>query len=114
MSMFNWNAKAGETVVSHRFWIYWAITVPITIAIFVFFVGFILISVKKDGKEDEDAGSATDRHPSYTVETIFQGIRRRRTQHKPDMLTEEKTKRPTKLRHFFDQKDAVNATEEAV
>ena len=33
MSMFDWQAESGKYVVSSRFWIYWAITVPITITL---------------------------------------------------------------------------------
>jgi hypothetical protein len=44
MSMFNWNADAGETVVSSRFWIYWATSIPLTtvvsIALYLYLWGF--------------------------------------------------------------------------
>jgi hypothetical protein len=29
--LFNWDAGPGETVVIARFWIYWAVTVPLTL-----------------------------------------------------------------------------------
>jgi O-antigen/teichoic acid export membrane protein len=29
-SFFEWSASGSETVLSHRFWIYWAITIPLT------------------------------------------------------------------------------------
>jgi Mg2+ and Co2+ transporter CorA len=32
MPLLNWQAPKGSTVVSHRFWVYWAVTVPLTIA----------------------------------------------------------------------------------
>lgn len=35
MSMFNWGAERETDVVSNRFWIYWAITVPSTVAVLV-------------------------------------------------------------------------------
>jgi hypothetical protein len=31
MGMFNWSAGANETVISSRFWIYWATSIPLTI-----------------------------------------------------------------------------------
>jgi Mg2+ and Co2+ transporter CorA len=31
MPLLNWQAPKGTTVVSHRFWVYWAVTVPLTI-----------------------------------------------------------------------------------
>ena len=33
--MFNWQADPGKPVVSPRFWVYWAITVPVTVVIFL-------------------------------------------------------------------------------
>ncbi|KAG4431984.1 hypothetical protein IFR05_012535 [Cadophora sp. M221] len=30
MSMFNWHAASGEHVLSNNFWVYWAVTLPIT------------------------------------------------------------------------------------
>lgn len=33
-TMFDWKAQPGASVVSHRFWIYWAFTVPITLLVF--------------------------------------------------------------------------------
>lgn len=35
MPMFNWDAERESDVVSHRFWIYWAVTVPGTLAVLV-------------------------------------------------------------------------------
>ena len=33
MSMFNWQASAGTNVLSSRFWVYWAVTVPLTLIV---------------------------------------------------------------------------------
>ena len=35
MPMFNWDAERERDVVSHRFWIYWAVTVPGTLAVLI-------------------------------------------------------------------------------
>ena len=35
MSMFNWQAPKGDPVLSSRFWIYWAVTVPLTLTVFL-------------------------------------------------------------------------------
>jgi Mg2+ and Co2+ transporter CorA len=36
MSMFDWNAGAGSSAtVDRRFWIYWAVTLPLTVAVIV-------------------------------------------------------------------------------
>ena len=33
MSMFDWQASAGSPVMSNRFWIYWAVAAPLTLAV---------------------------------------------------------------------------------
>ena len=33
MSMFNWQASGTEPVLSSRFWIYWAVTLPLTLLV---------------------------------------------------------------------------------
>jgi hypothetical protein len=33
MDMFNWRAPKGSSVVSPRFWIYWVVTVPLTLVV---------------------------------------------------------------------------------
>lgn len=33
MGMFNWQADGGDVVVSSRFWIYWAVSVPLTLSV---------------------------------------------------------------------------------
>jgi hypothetical protein len=30
MQMFNWDAEQGQQIVSDYFWVYWAITIPLT------------------------------------------------------------------------------------
>jgi hypothetical protein len=34
MNMFDWQAPPGQSLVTSRFWIYWAVTVPFTFIIF--------------------------------------------------------------------------------
>jgi hypothetical protein len=34
MSMFNWQAPAGTPIVSSRFWMSWAVTLPLTLVVF--------------------------------------------------------------------------------
>lgn len=29
--VFDWEAKTSATIVSHRFWMYWAVTIPLTL-----------------------------------------------------------------------------------
>ena len=38
MSMFSWSessSQSGPSVVSNRFWIYWAVTIPLTILVII-------------------------------------------------------------------------------
>lgn len=35
MSMFNWQAPKGDPVLSPRFWIYWAVALPLTLTVFL-------------------------------------------------------------------------------
>jgi Mg2+ and Co2+ transporter CorA len=34
MPIFRWNASSGTDVVSHRIWVYWAVTIPLTLVTF--------------------------------------------------------------------------------
>ena len=34
MPIFSWNATAGGDVISHRIWVYWAVTIPLTLITF--------------------------------------------------------------------------------
>ena len=33
MSMFNWQAPPGTNILSSRFWVYWAVTIPLTLLV---------------------------------------------------------------------------------
>jgi len=55
MEMFNWQAPQGASVVSSRFWIYWAITVPLTLLVFSIWTVWIRIN---DGKADQSTATA--------------------------------------------------------
>jgi Mg2+ and Co2+ transporter CorA len=34
MPIFSWNATTGDDVISHRIWVYWAVTIPLTLITF--------------------------------------------------------------------------------
>ena len=38
MPLFDWDAVGDGTVVSERFWVYWAVTVPLTVVTLVVWV----------------------------------------------------------------------------
>lgn len=54
INMFDWHLADGETV-SHQFWIYWVVTVPLTIVIIV---AFGLITSKKSDLPELPRSSA--------------------------------------------------------
>jgi hypothetical protein len=66
--MFNWQADSGTTVVSPRFWIYGAITLPLTIVVVL--VWFIWIQRKDSRHRREDLATRqfddSDTHDSDT------------------------------------------------
>lgn len=35
MSMFNWGAEDSSNILSGRFWVYWAISIPLTVTTIV-------------------------------------------------------------------------------
>jgi hypothetical protein len=41
MGMFNWQAGPGDVVVTHRFWIYWAVTGPLTLIVFTIWLTWL-------------------------------------------------------------------------
>ncbi|KAF1972963.1 hypothetical protein BU23DRAFT_147202 [Bimuria novae-zelandiae CBS 107.79] len=48
MSMFNWQAPAGTSVVSSRFYIYWAVTGPLTLVVFLIWLFWYEVHKKHD------------------------------------------------------------------
>ena len=46
MPMFDWDATE-DRLVSRRFWIYWAVTVPLTAAVLVIWLAWTLFSERK-------------------------------------------------------------------
>lgn len=44
MPLLDWQAPRGTSVVSHRFWIYWAVTVPLTAAVLLLWATWYVFS----------------------------------------------------------------------
>lgn len=53
--IFNWNAGKGEAVLSGRFWVYWATTLPLTIAVMVFWYIWMQWRQRRDMADDRRA-----------------------------------------------------------
>ena len=61
MNMFNWFAGGGTPIVSGRFWIYWSITIPLTLITVGIWLGWEFWTMRKQKKQHqslnaEDAG----------------------------------------------------------
>ena len=65
MPMFNWQAglidQADAHIVNPRFWIYWAVTIPLTVALIVIWRIYATCTQgpKEEGVEEELYGSKT-------------------------------------------------------
>ncbi|KAH9909530.1 hypothetical protein F4778DRAFT_775446 [Xylariomycetidae sp. FL2044] len=49
MSMFNWQAQDGAAVLTPRFWIYWAVTVPLTLVVLCSWLVWLRYHHKNEG-----------------------------------------------------------------
>jgi hypothetical protein len=54
MSMFDWNAPKGMRVLSDRFWIYWAVTVPFTLLVLTIWIIWYKWHRKHESKSKND------------------------------------------------------------
>jgi hypothetical protein len=79
--MFDWKAAAPNPVISDRFWVYWAFTLPVTFVVFVFFYVFVLVDFSSDSLAKTSSGLADNLSLEQKAgETLFQTFKRRRQQ----------------------------------
>ncbi|KAK3374732.1 hypothetical protein B0H63DRAFT_526029 [Podospora didyma] len=52
MPLFDWKAADGESVLQPKFWVYWAFTAPITIALLI--AWFVWLKMHETMKQDDD------------------------------------------------------------
>lgn len=55
MPLLNWEAKAGDSVMSSRFWIYWALTLPLTLTVVSIWLVWLKREALLHGEEDKEA-----------------------------------------------------------
>ena len=60
MPLFNWQADTGDLVVSTRFWVYWAISIPLTVVVVLLWIIWIRMTDRRRRKEDEERAQASD------------------------------------------------------
>lgn len=53
MPMFDWNKPPGDNVNSRTFWIYWAVTVPLTVSVFLLWGVWFRFKNAREAKEDK-------------------------------------------------------------
>lgn len=90
MGMFDWRAHGGDTVVSSRFWIYWAIAVPLTLSV----LGLWLIYVRRHKKNNGESLSENLEGLSITHKRQYSADRRRKGLRAYVSGMREKTARP--------------------
>jgi hypothetical protein len=56
MPLFNWDAPRGESVLKSRFWVFWAVTIPLTLAVIGVWWLWMLWRESRDRIEDMRAG----------------------------------------------------------
>ena len=56
MPLFNWSAPTTSDIVSNHFWIYWAVTGPLTIVTMAI-VGYWILSRTQENLDDKDSSS---------------------------------------------------------
>jgi hypothetical protein len=61
MPLLDWQAEAGQPVISHRFWIYWAVTIPLTLLVVILWIGWLLWSLRQQSKENARVREHTGR-----------------------------------------------------
>lgn len=87
MSIFDWQpGDSGDTIVSYRFWIYWCLTIPLTIAILVlwraWWVGqdrYFRIHLSKDLSEERywtDDRKPRELETSFLHDFLYMSVRR--------------------------------------
>lgn len=58
--MFDWDATNGTDVVSHRFWIYWVVTIPLVLVTFL--VWTVWIRYRREEKTAQNGRSEVHFH----------------------------------------------------
>lgn len=55
MPFFDWNAATGSAILNQRFWIYWAVTIPLTLGTVTIWVIWIRRQLILGRREDFEA-----------------------------------------------------------
>ncbi|MCJ1315363.1 hypothetical protein MMC15_000681 [Xylographa vitiligo] len=72
MPLFNWNGAPGEPIIYDRFWMYWALTLPLTTAILSIWWVWKEWRNRKDVTENEAAKNDTESELEMSDRSISQ------------------------------------------
>lgn len=88
MPLFDWTAKNGDNVTGDRFWIYWAVTVPLTVVVLaLLFIWFRIHDQREsESKKEYPERSAKQDAPSWLSSHM---LRRRRNASKQQVLNNQ-------------------------
>jgi Mg2+ and Co2+ transporter CorA len=73
MPTLNWDAAAYNRIVSRRFWIYWIVTVPLTVAVFALWWARQKVKERNERKANEKHAALKQDNP----ETVEKVVKRR-------------------------------------
>lgn len=77
MGMFNWQADEDDTVISSRFWIYWAVAVPLTLSVLGLWTIYVHRHKKNEGEifSEKVKRLSTKRKEQHAVDRQGKGLR---------------------------------------
>ena len=59
MPVFNWVTASGNPIISNRFWIYWAVTLPLTFLVLLIWIVWLVYTTRKNRAADIEARGKT-------------------------------------------------------
>ena len=63
MPYFGFSASDGTLIIQPQFWIYWALTIPLTLTVLVVYLAYLLWIQNKHRVEDDAARKDLDAEP---------------------------------------------------
>lgn len=90
MSMFDWQAPEGGSVLSSLFWVYWAVTVPLTLAVFSVWRFWLHQHKDHDKQRSRRQGVADWGHKTSSLEKwLVPSVRFRKASHRSANIPSE-------------------------
>jgi Mg2+ and Co2+ transporter CorA len=71
MPMLNWDATAYSGIVSPRFWIYWMVTVPLTMAVFALWWVMQIVKERKQKKAEKEQKMVKEGRAEVTTHHVI-------------------------------------------